>query len=599
MQPEYRQLLRYGFGILSAVAGLLLVFFAANAFLTFEQLFEVFRYEIRFTGNPYPFGFSFRTYQIVISSLAFLTLGSWFLFYFFRPPAVLNLAEAFGLHLKTLGFPLKKLRQQWTLLPTWEKKVLLVTGVLLVATRIYLLRLHPVITDEAATYLLFVSKGLKGSLTYYPLPNNHILYSVLCLPFDLIIGKAYWVLKLPALLISLALFPVVYLGLRSVFKFPVAFIAAVGCAFSNYALYYAVHGRGYTLLLFCTAIASLAMLKIVQQRAPVYWFIFMLASVAGFLTIPVFLYPFASLVLFGATYFLFVRNFCGFQHLIIACLFIGSVTALLYLPAMLVSGGSQLYGNDYVQAGDRQTVLAKLPFYISYMHGAMLGQETLGKYVWLLGIGVFLFLLLFRRRLTAVYEKAAIEPVILGWVVCGSLLPFLFLVLHGVMPPERIWLFLVFADFLMLGILFQVTVSFLSAKYQKTAPVFTVAFMALFAGYQLAKQQRDAGTDHSQSKIVENALRNIHPYGYRTVFSNCNAYGMNVIYEFLYSGEGDYVFDENTPKPGRQYDVVIVGTENPAPVPFGLSGYFLFHDDPRMKIYFRRKPQTQIPVPAK
>ncbi|MFC5271083.1 hypothetical protein [Adhaeribacter terreus] len=589
MQPEYRQILRYGFGILTVVTGFLLLFFAANTYQTFEQLFQVFCYERRFTGNTHAFGFSYSTYQIVIGALALLTFSCMFLFYHFRRTSQNNLTEAFGLHLKTPGFPFKKLKQQWALLPTWEKSLLLAAGILLVAARIYMLRLHPVITDEAATYLLFVSKGLEASLSYYPLPNNHILYSVLCLPFDLVFDKAFLVLKLPSLLISLAVFPVVHLSLRSVFRFPVAFIVAVGCGFSNYALFYAVHGRGYTLLLFCTIVATLALLKIVQQKDPAYWLVFILASVAGFLTIPIFLYPFGSLVIFGAGYFLITRNFRGLKHFVTACVFIGVITLLLYLPAMLVSGGGQLYGNDYVQAMSRQMFFAKLPAYVSYMHGAMLGQETLGKYLWLGGVSLFLFLLVFRQRLKAIYANAAIDLVVLSWVLCGSVLPFFLLTLHGVMPPERIWLFLIFADFLLLGIAFQVVVSFLPSKYQKMTPGFTVVFMAFYIGYQVVKQQRDFNADHSQSKRIERSLRNVHQYGHRTVFSNCNAYGINVVYEFLYSGEGDYIFDENTPKPGRQYDVVIIGTENAAPVPFDLSGYFLFHEDPRMLIYFRRK----------
>jgi hypothetical protein len=157
------------------------------------------------------------------------------------------------------------------------------------------------------------------------------------------------------------------------------------------------------------------------------------------------------------------------------------------------------------------------------------------------------------------------------------------------MPPERIWLFLVFADFLLLALAFQFATSFLSAKYQQSVPALCIAFMAIFVSYQFMKQHRDFHTDHSPGKMIEALLRNVHQYGYRTVFSNCNAYGINVIYEFLYSGERNYVFDENTPRPGRIYDVLIIGTENAAPAPFDLSKFYLHHEDPRMKIYFRRK----------
>src|SRR5690606_16623176 len=118
---------------------------------------------------------------------------------------------------------------------------------------------------------------------------------------------------------------------------------------------YAVHGRGYILLLLCTIIATVALMKLVQQKSLIYWLLFMLASVAGFLTIPIFLYPFASLVIFGAGYFLSTRNLNGFTSLFLACFFISLLTLLLYFPVMLVSGPEQLFGNEYVRsAGERQ-----------------------------------------------------------------------------------------------------------------------------------------------------------------------------------------------------------------------------------------------------
>ena len=45
---------------------------------------------------------------------------------------------------------------------------------------LYLIISLPITYDEAWTYNNFISKGLLVSVSYYPMPNNHVLYNAIC-----------------------------------------------------------------------------------------------------------------------------------------------------------------------------------------------------------------------------------------------------------------------------------------------------------------------------------------------------------------------------------------------------------------------------------
>lgn len=48
-----------------------------------------------------------------------------------------------------------------------------------VFTSLFLITNLPITYDEAFTYLNFIDRGILVSSTYYPAPNNHVLYSII------------------------------------------------------------------------------------------------------------------------------------------------------------------------------------------------------------------------------------------------------------------------------------------------------------------------------------------------------------------------------------------------------------------------------------
>lgn len=60
----------------------------------------------------------------------------------------------------------------------------------------------PLSIDEAYTYNLFVSKKLWDCVSFYPAPNNHILYSIIAWFFNIIPINKLILLRLPLIIIG-------------------------------------------------------------------------------------------------------------------------------------------------------------------------------------------------------------------------------------------------------------------------------------------------------------------------------------------------------------------------------------------------------------
>ncbi|TYZ08032.1 hypothetical protein FY528_13355 [Hymenobacter lutimineralis] len=142
-----------------------------------------------------------------------------------------------------------------SLLKTWRALSGLewgLSGALLlniVAVRLYYALAYPLGTDEVATYDYFVRGGALASTSFYPFPNNHVLFSLSCWLVSCFSDNAALVLRLPAFLISLVGTVLLFLLLLRFAGFRVAFLVVGLVSFSPMALYYAVAGRGYFLLL--------------------------------------------------------------------------------------------------------------------------------------------------------------------------------------------------------------------------------------------------------------------------------------------------------------------------------------------------------------
>ncbi len=159
--------------------------------------------------------------------------------------------------------------------------------------------------DELYTYYYFISQGPAYAAIHWPLPNNHVGYSVIAACFDYL-GNSYIGLRGVSYLCGLANLCLLYKIAEYYRKgfFP---LAAVFLYLSmNLVNQFAVQGRGYTLGITCYLTAWLCMIYICRagQTPKRYYVIYVLALVLGLYAVSSNVYWVVPLCLSGGVYLL-------------------------------------------------------------------------------------------------------------------------------------------------------------------------------------------------------------------------------------------------------------------------------------------------------
>jgi len=219
--------------------------------------------------------------------------------------------------------------------------------------------------DESFTFLRFATLPFSKLIGYYPLPNNHILHTMLVRASVLLFGPWEWAIRLPVFIAGILLLPVMYrLGNKA--AMPGAGIWAISlAAVSSGLASYSVNARGYILVCLFTSLVFIASLNI-RDKGGTWkdWLMFILGSVAGFFTVPVMLFPVASLsvwLLWDVKPEMKGARLSILRRLALAGGVIVAGTALCYTPLMLDSGIKALVANKYVAPQPVSVVIARLP----------------------------------------------------------------------------------------------------------------------------------------------------------------------------------------------------------------------------------------------
>lgn len=196
---------------------------------------------------------------------------------------------------------------------------------------------YPIDFDEADTYMLFSSQGPFVSASFYPLPNNHILFSIITSITSMLPIDPVYALRLPLL-------PIGFLAILSMYgllkKHFTDTAALLGLSFfiAAYPLFiYSFLARGYLLLLLFYIISLYAIFEMCfsNKHKKKYSYLLVLASVGGLYTIPSFLYALAGLFLFAFAALLLQKKYTTIVRLIKTGFVIALISAILYLPVLI------------------------------------------------------------------------------------------------------------------------------------------------------------------------------------------------------------------------------------------------------------------------
>jgi len=420
----------------------------------------------------------------------------------------------------------------------------------------------PFLIDEAFSYVYFVSKGLPVTASYYPAPNNHILSNLLSCIVQLFTDNALLIMRFPSFIFSMLLGGVLFLFYKKHFSFYTAITAYLFYSLSFEMTFYAVQGRGYLLLALCVFILTIVCFKytIAQKGAHIWTFIFI--SIAGFYTIPTFLYPFVASIIFLHFYFFLNRNINPlFKIYTASCIVIAGVL-LLYAPIFLVSGISSVVSNSWVKPLEFNNWIEGLPSYLTGSTDWLLNIETGGVY-FLLFIMICNVFIHFERPVKT-FQLFSIIHLVSPLILIG---------VQSVLPFFRTWIYLIPVISFWVGSI----CSGLRKSYLRLAYILALALAMFFSDLRSLKDDFGFYDEMNLvlSKIFETPPQNVY----------CEE---NTYYVFLnyYGIKHDVSLNvDDIHKEFTDYDYMILKPQSA----YFPEGYDMLLENQDVKVYVKRK----------
>jgi hypothetical protein len=203
--------------------------------------------------------------------------------------------------------------------------------------------------DEVFSAVNCASLPPFQTLSYYMLPNNHILFNVLNGTLFHFAGDKVFTGKLISLVCYWGIIIIVFAWLSGIIKNRLLlFTATVVISLQFPTWGFGFQARGYELYSLAEWFSFFAIVRYINSKNSQWLYYYTLAGVTGYLCIPSFLYFHAACLLFGL--FWAIRSGNVDAKFWRAQLIITAVAFLTYLPAICFSGRHALMGNPYVTA---------------------------------------------------------------------------------------------------------------------------------------------------------------------------------------------------------------------------------------------------------
>ncbi|MDJ1472096.1 hypothetical protein [Xanthocytophaga flava] len=458
-----------------------------------------------------------------------------------------------------------------------ERIYLLGLCILICISRIYFLTKLPLHVDERFTYLYFVSKGWIVSAVYYPGPNNHILFSLLCTIVNFFLQSPLWVLRLPALLSGIVALFGIWVITRYHFSAFIAIVSVSLLAFSPQVFGYSIQGRGYSLLICWIVLATGCVLSIISARkiSRLTSIIFIISCFLGFYTIPIFLYPFAGLSLYLMLFFLTQKNMHQLVCLLWMEICIGILVTLVYIPVLLLNGWGAVTANTWTTQLEWTTFLEGLQTTLTDLADFMWNSVPYSIWFTLL-ISMGSILLIFTRQITG-FQKHWLQLYLLTlWIIIPIM------VLQRVLPYGRIMIYILPLQWPAIAILGQYVFSYF--QYYRvfiTGGLIVYALSCINTFHQLTTPK---------GKGIYNSLDNVSYWLYshqaNGVFVQYYEYGLCILFQYETNHRTiqlDIGADRFSTK--KKYNFVVVHKDHEFPASLSMSSYQIVYKDTDATIY--------------
>ena len=250
--------------------------------------------------------------------------------------------------------------------------------------------------------------------------------------------------------------------LRKFVKPLAAWCGIILFAFSFPMVYYGFVARGYSLMVLFFIIGFFSVIAIMQNPDNKNaWFRLMISSVLGFYTIPVYLYPFVSMMGFVFIYFLKKKDLASILRTLKFGLATCILTLAVYTPIFAINGIGSVTNNKFVTPlslnevalGFKQHLNQTIQFF------------TLSDYGYLLIILVIVLVILIFKNIKS---KSAFYLSVFIIIITPA-----FIFIHKVLPVERTWIYL------MVVFIFLICVLINNLKWPVLAIVFSFIYSVI------------------------------------------------------------------------------------------------------------------------
>ncbi len=447
----------------------------------------------------------------------------------------------------------------------------------IVVSRTYLATQWPLMLDEAFSYLFFVKKGFFVIITYYPGPNNHIFYNLLCWPFELLLNTPVWIMRIPGLVLGFLVPLLSFIWLRNRFDTWLAFLSLTVISLPFNLTIYSFLGRGYMVQLLLMLFTAYCFFKYLKTDNRLYRLLFIIGSVLGFFTIPTFLYPWISMwVLAAVIYNKFVV--VSLRQLLRLIFTVGFLTFLCYLPVLIISGPKLLFGNSWIQPLPFDGYFSEWLWYLDSYFNNLWNMDENG---WIVSLVVVILAISLRKYLFFMEKVPAWDSWLKAWALI-ILMPLVLIFIQRVLPFQRVWLYVVLFNSVMAVFVFYIWLRRLEFTEWHSFAVWILIALLVDISYWHEALKKGYGVydyvDRFTTEVVESSPKK--------VLITDDTYFIFTRYESEMHHTPFKV--ETTVSPG-EYDWVVVPLGKDWPEGLDESKYNWTYHDPQVKAYRLKK----------
>jgi len=371
--------------------------------------------------------------------------------------------------------------------------------------------------DEAWSYLEFASKPLVLGLSNYRAPNNHLLNTLLVHFSTRLLGNSFFGIRFPALAAGCLVIIAIWFVTRVLYG-RVAGILAAGCiAALPTFIEFSVNARGYALQ--WLSILGLIFLGYALQEKPslkIGWLAFVLIAVLGVYSIPTTLIPIAGVFAWMLLSVFLAGTRSEFKtiskNIALAGLAIAMISALLYVPPLIVRGVGAVMAKDVVDW--QQPEFAEGLKNLAQCARVHWTEGVPHAILWILLAGFAIGLLFHRKISENRMSRSPLSITLALWIP-----PAIFVWAHHVFAFPRVWSYLLLSAVMTASAGLSLLITFVLRHSQPgqvaLAGVVSIA-LAGFIGAGVIRQRalfttNETGTIIDADQIVDFLSSDLHP----------------------------------------------------------------------------------------